>query len=411
MGRLVVLATAGGFMSNLISRVLTYAAAEFSIERTSSQTNVLAVVRLGFVFALIGTTVADRFGRRRVLAVAVAVAVVMTALTGAAPTWGLVGGAQLVGRNVSTIITVLVAVIAAEQLPAGSRAWASGVLGMSYALGAGLVLGALPLAGVAPWGWRLVTLVPLAASAGLWWALRGVPETSGFAADHVVTIDPGHIATPEAAAGSTPTSEVARVSTSAPTTRAFPWRNLALLVLIFVAINVFGGPSAQLQADYLRNVRHMDPGSVSVFLLLTNLPGALGVIAGGRLGDTRGRRAIAAFGLTGLMIQAVVFATSGPSMWVASVCSALIGGLAIPTVGALGPELFPTWARARANGWLNVASVGGGVVGVLAAGAMIDQIGYSAAMGWLAIAPALAIAALAFLPKTAGRDLDEINRA
>ena len=64
-------------------------------------------------------------------------------------------------RGVTTAATLLLAVIAAEEMPAGSRAYAISVMTMTGALGAGVAVWALPLADLDVRAWRILYLIPL----------------------------------------------------------------------------------------------------------------------------------------------------------------------------------------------------------------------------------------------------------
>ena len=85
---------------------------------------------------------------------------------------------------------------------------------------------------------------------------------------------------------------------------------------------------------------------VSLFILVTNAGGILGVIAGGRMADSRSRHLVAGIGLVGLAVgNTVMFAFAGLPMWLGSAVGSIVGGATIPALGVLNPELFPTSRR------------------------------------------------------------------
>ncbi len=175
-------------------------------------------------------------------------------------------------------------------------------------------------------------------------------------------------------------------------------------------INLFVAPVSQLQNEYLRTERGYGGVLLVLFLIGTNTWGGVGVILGGRIADRRSRHLVAVVGLAGLAVgNAVMFATSGWVMWVASLVGSTVGAATIPSIGVLGPELFPTRRRATANGWLAVAGVGGGAAGLALAGWLIDAVGYGRAFAWLTLAPAGVAAAMFWLPETARHELEELN--
>jgi MFS family permease len=103
------------------------------------------------------------------------------------------------------------------------------------------------------------------------------------------------------------------------------------------------------------------------------------------------------------------FVLDGVGMWVSATLGAVLGTLSVPAMGALAPELFPTARRGAARGTLSAVATAGSVLGLLAAGALADRVGYGATFVWLALAPLAGAALSGVLPETAGRELEEIN--
>jgi putative MFS transporter len=151
---------------------------------------------------------------------------------------------------------------------------------------------------------------------------------------------------------------------------------------------------------------------VSLFVLVTSTPGGIGIVAGGRLADTRGRRVVGATAAAvGTVLLAASFTLAGAGMWVATTLGTIFMAALEPTVRVYGPELFPTSLRGRATGILSTTAMAGSVVGLLAAGALADGLGsFGRAMGLLAIAPlGTAVLVLLLFPETARRELEDIN--
>ena len=102
---------------------------------------------------------ADRRGRRTIV-VAVAVAAPLVTAAGAlAPTFPFLVATQALGRPLGLVLDFMVAVVAAEEMPRNSRAYAVSVLALASGLGAGVAILALPLADLSPGAWRYVYLV------------------------------------------------------------------------------------------------------------------------------------------------------------------------------------------------------------------------------------------------------------
>ena len=106
---------------------------------------------------------ADRRGRRRVLLWSAVAGCVVTATGALAPNLAALGVSQTVARAFSTALVLVISIIAVEEMPAGSRAFAVSVLSATGALGAGFAVMLVTVAGFGPAAWRILFLVPLAA--------------------------------------------------------------------------------------------------------------------------------------------------------------------------------------------------------------------------------------------------------
>ncbi len=376
------LAVIGGYLGGLLGTMLTFVGSELDAG-VRAQSTVLAVVRIGAVLTIAGMALADRFGRIALVRATFVTAAVAAGLGAVAPGLTAVTVTQLVCRGTIAVGVLLLAVVVAEEVPAGSRAYVLGLVTMAGGLGVGMVIWLVPLADAAIWGWRIVWGLGLLAIPLTLRVLSGVPETRRWTA----------------VAGPEPEGEG-----NVRTRRAVAAGAMVLLINLFVA------PVSQLQNEYLRTERGYGGALLVLFLIGTNTWGGIGVILGGRVADRRSRHLVAVVGLAGLAVgNAVMFATSGWVMWVASLVGSMVGAATIPSIGVLGPELFPTRRRATANGWLAVAGVGGGAAGLALAGWLIDSVGYGRAFVWLTLAPAGVAAAMFWLPETARHELEELN--
>ena len=126
---LTVFALLSGYLGTLITQTITFAAEEFGAgDRAQGAT--LAGVRVGVVLALVLAGVADRRGRRRLLIAASVTACVVAATGAFSPGLVWLGTSQTVARGLSTAMGILIAIVAAEELPRNSRAY--GVSAVSY---------------------------------------------------------------------------------------------------------------------------------------------------------------------------------------------------------------------------------------------------------------------------------------
>ena len=113
------------------------------------------MVRAGIILVLPVAVLADRVGRRRVVTAMAVAAPVVTAMGAFAPSFPFLVATQAIGRPLGLALDFLVAVVAAEEMPRNSRAYAVSVLAMASGLGAGVAVMALPLADISAGSWRL----------------------------------------------------------------------------------------------------------------------------------------------------------------------------------------------------------------------------------------------------------------
>jgi MFS family permease len=382
LGTLCLASLVTGYLGTSMTQAITYAADDFGLHGDRPQSVALAAARLAVVLAVALVWLADRQGRRRLLLLTTAGGCLASATTALAP--NIVGftAAQIVTRGFSTAIGVLVLVVAAEEMPAGARAFGVSVIGMSAGLGAGICVLALPVADVGDAGWRVLFVLPLVALVAVWDMRRRLPESKRFTAAHAA----------------------AKVMANRD--------RLILLAASAFLLQLFTAPASQLQNEFLRDERNYSALGITLFTICTNTPVGIGIIGGGRLADAHGRRVVGAVGLVGGVGGTVVmYLVHGPTMWLVSLVASVIGGATLPALGVYGPELFPTGARGRANGVLVVAGVAGSAIGLLTAGSLSDSFGgLGRALAVLAIGPALlAVLILLRYPETARLELEDLN--
>ncbi len=393
LSRLCLLSLAAGYLGTLLTQTNTFAKAQFGSSDQALST-MLAVVRLAALFALVVVAIADRRGRRVVLVWSAAAACVLAATGALVPDLAWLGVSQTAARTASTALAIVIGIVAIEEMPAGSRAFAVSVLAMTAALGAGACVALLPLADLGGGGWRLLYVVPLLFAPAVVANARKLGETKRFLASGPVRAAASHVA---------PTRP------HGPSTR----RRFALLGASALLLALFTTPASQLLNEYLRAERGFSAVGITLFTLATNTPGGIGIIVGGRLADTRGRRVVGAVAIAGGVgfTVAMFLATGTGWIWAWSALGAVVGAAAVPALGVYGPELFPTASRGSANGGLNVAAVAGAVVGLLIAGALSGALGsLPPAMALLSLGPAVVVLLIiAAYPETAQRELEELN--
>lgn len=403
LATLCALAVVVGYVGSLLTITMTYAATEFGADKTA-QGVALAVVRANVALALGILLMADRQGRRRLILACAGGAAALTTLGAIAPSLPWLVATQIVAVALTAALLVLVGVMAAEEMPAGSRAWALAVLTMCAGLGAGVATAALPLAGLGLRGWRApyagaLVFLPLVAS-----TRRHLPESRRWQARR-----PGQTQTKVPAAEAVAPEAVAAQSATSPSNHR---RRLALLCTGAFLFAVFATPSGQFQNEYLRTERAFSPTRISVFSLFTGTIGGVGVLLGGRLADLRGRRLVAAVGAgAGIVTTVALYGSRGWPLWLWGVADSLLGYAVAPALGVYGPELFPTRQRSRASGVVALAFAAGGVAGLVFVGAASQRFGsFAPAMALLGIGPALLVVLIVrAYPETAQRTLEQLN--
>lgn len=381
LGLLCTLTLVSGYLGTLMTQTITFAVDDLG-GSTTAQAGALAATRAGVLIAVVLTAIADRVGRRRMVTVAAAAGCLVTATGALAPSLGALTASQTAARGFATALLLLIAILSAEEMPAGSRAYAYSLLALTGGLGAGIVLWVLPLADAVDGGWRVIYVLPLLFLPVLAVVRRHLPESRRFAAPHADVPVAGH------------------------------GRRFWMLAVVGGLLAVMAAPASQLQNEFLRDVRGFSAARISMFTILTVTPASIGIVVGGRLADVRGRRAIASIGTAGGVVLAIAqYAIPGWRMWAASLGASIFAGLVAPAFNVYKAELFPTSLRGRLGGLVEAISVAGSAIGLLAVGAMVDGgRTYGEAFTWIAIGPVLAIVViLASFPETAHRSLEELN--
>lgn len=384
LGLLAAASLSAAFVNTLFTQTVNFAAADFGISK-GGQGLAGVIVRCGIVIALPFTLMADRIGRRRVMITLAWLAPLCSAIGALAPNFWVLTASQAVGRPLGIALDLLIAVTATEEMPRSSRAYAVSVLAMASGLGAGIAVMSLPLADLGPAGWRLIYVVSLVWLVVALDLTRRLRETPRFEALHA-TAHP-------------PQAHVRR-------------RRFFAIASVAVFANLFVAPASFFQNRYLSDVRGYSGGGIALFTVATATPASLGFVLGGRIADTVGRRRVLAMTLplaTSLLVLS--FVVSGTPMWLCAGFGGFAGGVAYPAFAVYRTELFPTARRGQAGGYLAALALGGGSVGLLTAGALLDRgWSYGQVMGMLAGGQVIAaLVALTTYPETAHHTLEELN--
>jgi MFS family permease len=377
---LAVASSAAAFANTLFTQTANFAADSFDISNTGQSVGG-AIVRLGVVIALPFAVMADRVGRRRTIVLLAWLTPLFCAIGAFAPTFGLLVASQTVARPLGIALALLTAVAAAEDMPRNSRAYAVSVLAMSAGLGAGIAVGALKLADIGDEGWRFVYLLslvwlPIAVSLS-----RHLTETRRFEMAH-------------------------------PVAPRMNRRRLALIAGVALFANLFVAPASFFQNRYLDDIRGYSGGGIALFTLATGTPASIGLIVGGHLADSLGRRRIIAI-CTPISTACLVgaFLVGGASMWALSLAGGFTAAMAYPAFAVYRAELFPTGNRGTANGLVTATALLSGSIGILIVGHFRDQgASFGALMAAMGIGQLVAAyIAVRHYPETAHLELEQLN--
>ncbi len=382
LGALSVLAVIAGYMGVLIGQTITFAAEEFGAN-DASQGRTLAALRIGVIVSVIIIRRADRIGRRPLLLGFTAGALVFTLLGASASSLVQLGFFQAISRGFTTGLLTLLTLAVTEEVPAGVRALGISLMTMCSGLGAGMVLWVLPVADLGPRAWRWTYIAPILFVPALLWVARRLPETRRF-------------------------DRASEVAAPAPVDR----RRFTLIAFSAFASALFLSPASQLLNEYLRDEQGMSAGAISLFRLLTGTPAGLIVLIAGIAADRVGRKPIGGFGLGfGVLFTAIMFFTSGAALWLIGTLGFWTLASAFPALRGYQTELFPTRARARVGGWIDLITVTGSAIGLLTVGELSERWGsLGSAIAVMAIAPAIVVVLIVTVyPETASLELEIFN--
>jgi MFS family permease len=385
IGLLAAASMSAAFVNTLFTQTVNFAADDFGVDDTGIGI-AGAVVRAGIVIALPAAVLADRIGRRRVIIAVAWIAPVVSILGALAPSFAVLTATQTIARPMGIALAFLVGVVASEEMPRNSRAYAVSILAMAAGFGAGVAVLSLRLADIGDGGWRYVYVV------GAVWCLvaldltRRLPETRRFAAHHVAA----------------PGARSPRLNR----------RRLALLATVAFAGSIFVAPASFFQNRYLTDIRDFSGGMIGIFSIVVGTPAGLGLIVGGRFADTSGRRRLIALTLPlGTAFIVAAFAVGGPALWVSSLLGGILSSAAYPALAVYRTELFPTGNRSRATSLVTASSLIGGIGGLLVTGALLDGgWSYLEVMGTLAIGQVIVtVLVVRYYPETAHQELEALN--
>ncbi len=354
---------------------------------------VLAFIRMGYLGALLITPFADIFGRRRMLLYTIIGYTLFTLASAVAPDTRAFIIAQVFARAFAGAEVVVAVVIVAEEVAAGVRGWAIGLLGAIAGMGYGLASLVFGMINVMPYGWRglyALAVVPLALIIPI---RRLLPESRRFEARNFVAPRGRDMLAPLEALF-----------------RAYPGR-LAIIVAV-AFLGALGSTVANVFfPKFLQEFHHWAPSGVSILYVIGGAVGILGEIVVGWLSDRFGRRRVGSLVLF-MVPLLTLWMYTGPDVAIvpAWVVWLFCYSASLVIVRAYGAELFPTSHRSTAASILLVAGTLGAAAGFALEGLLYGITGshwidirFLAVVGFAA-----PVIVLFFFPETAGHELETI---
>jgi MFS family permease len=395
--RVFLIALTAGFFDNYDRALLSLALKQIQKGlhiAEESLGSLLSMIRLGYVFSLFITPLADLFGRRRLLLYTIVAYTIFTGLSSIAPNQRVFMIWQMLARAFAGAEATVALVILTEEVDAGVRGWAIGLLSALVSVGYGMAAIGFALINVIPYGWRglyALALIPLVLIMPL---RRVLPESRRFEREQESGELGRNILVPLKALF-----------------RAYPGR-LAMLIAVAFLGNLGGNAAGALFPKYLQEAHGWSPGNVSSLFFLGGALGILGNIVAGRLSDRFGRRTMgSAFYLVAPILTIWLYTTRSNlviPIWIVE----LFCDVASSTIAtAYSAELFPTSYRSTAGSALAVAGTTGGALGLFLEGVLYRATGSHwrsvrmLTVFWMTVSFIMYF----FFPETAGRELESIS--
>ncbi|HYL60764.1 MAG TPA: MFS transporter [Candidatus Acidoferrales bacterium] len=394
--RVFFIASTAGFFDQYDRALLSLALKQIQAGLKIAESHLgamLSVIRLGYIFALLLTPLADVFGRRRLLLYTVVGYTIFTAASAIAPGERTFVAFQIVARAFAGAEAAVALVILAEEVDAQHRGWAIGLMSAISSSGYGLAAVVFAFVNLIPYGWRglyAIALVPLALVIPL---RRVLPESARFEKEQLGDAAPLKVWQPLVQLYS-----------------AYPRRLMLLLSVSFLG-SMGGNAAGFMFPKFLQEVHHWSPGNVSSLFIFGGAVGILGSIVAGRLSDRFGRRVMGAtFTFLSPLLVIWMYTAPGNSIvpaWMLELFFDIASGTILAAYSA---EMFPTSYRSTAGSALAVAGTTGGALGLFIEGVLFGMTGsHARAICYLTMFWILTPAIILFFPETSGRELEEIS--
>jgi putative MFS transporter len=358
---------------------------------------IVSTIGIGTILAYAVVRLADRWGRRRVLMLAILGYTLFTFLTGFSRGVYDFTLFQLAARIFLIAQWALCMVYAAEEFPAERRGFALGVVQGASVLGSVVCAAVAPLLLHTAYGWRTLYFVGVLPLLLVAYGQRGIRESERFVR-HVT----GQYAIAIEVPPPRPLTDILRS----------PYRRRVLqLALIWALTYMCTQTAIVFWKEFAVNERGLSDAQVGAAVAVAAVLSLPPAFAAGKLLDVIGRRPSAVL-IYLLTAGGTLIGYQAHSYWVltAAMTVAIFGGVALLTLlNAFTTELFPTDRRADAFAWSNnLLGRVGYVIAPAFVGAAAGVIGWGNAVSLTAGFPLVALVlVLWLLPETKQRELEE----
>ncbi|HEY3083915.1 MAG TPA: MFS transporter [Candidatus Dormibacteraeota bacterium] len=368
------------YQGSVLVIALPAVATEFHA-RVPALSDLYSVLAIGSLGALPLSTLADRFGRKRLIAVGIAGSSMANFVSGFAPSIAILAFLKLFAVCFEVLVAGVVTALIVEEAPAEHRGAAVSVIALLSGVGIFLVVVAYPV--IAPnWRWLYYASgVGVLIAPFIWWLL---PESK--------------------------TWQSVRITTSAMRLLLErPWRRRVLILATMTGLlAVLLGPAGRLYTVYATFVLDWSTLLISILIVVCGIAGAVSYLAGGYLTDRFGRRGPAiALTVSVAAATSLSFATGSIAFFVGNVLWSALASASTPVFGAWSGELFPTRARATAEAAIAVVAAMGNIAGLQAVAALAPATGLGGAIQLGGVAAIAGAMLLFLLPETKQQPLPE----
>ena len=298
----------------------------------------LATLRLASLAALPLASLADRWGRTKVLRRTMTVGLLATAAASTSPSYWFFVLCFALARPLLSAASALVQVITVELSATSQRIHRLAIMAAGAGLGAGL---SAVLHGIirGPDSFRWLFAVAFAPALFISPLLGSIPE-------------PAHERSP---------ASFARLASVPGEIRG----HLAVVATVAFAVGMITGPANGFAFVYGEGILQISPRVVAAVVALSSLTGLGGLLISRSLARTLGRRWTVVIGVLGSGLTSAYAYSGGRFSFVAGY---LVGvgaaGVLAPAATAISTEIFSHSHRATAAGWVVVAGVLGATAGL-----------------------------------------------